>query len=47
MLTRVEILFGRELTVEELDLIGKFLDDNITEDWISVAENIEIVEDEQ
>lgn len=32
MLTKMEITFGKELTVEELDLIGKFLDSNITKD---------------
>lgn len=44
MLTRAEIVFGRELTTEELDLIGEFLDNNITEDWMLVSRNIEDVE---
>lgn len=44
MLTKMEITFGKELTVEELDLIGKFLDNNITEDWILISGNIEDVE---
>ena len=44
MLTKMEITFGKELTVEELNLIGEFLDNNITEDWILVSKNIEDVE---
>lgn len=44
MPTKMEITFGKELTVEELDLIGQFLDNNITEDWILVSRNIEDVE---
>lgn len=44
MLTKMEITFGKELTVEELDLIGEFLDNNITEDWMLVSRNIEDVE---
>lgn len=47
MLTKMEIMFGRELTAEELDSIGEFLDDNITEDWILVSRNIEDTEDGQ
>lgn len=45
MLTKMEITFGKELTVEELDLIGEFLDNNITDDWMSVSRNIEDVEE--
>lgn len=45
MLTKMEITFGKELTVEELDLIGEFLDNNITEDWMLVSRNIEDVEE--
>lgn len=44
MPTKMEITFGKELTVEELDLIGEFLDNNITEDWMLVSRNIEDVE---
>lgn len=44
MLTKMEITFGKELTVEELDLIGEFLDNNITEDWMLVSRNIEDTE---
>lgn len=44
MLTRAEIVFGRELTTEEIDLIGEFLDDNITDDWMLVSRNIEDTE---
>ena len=44
MLTKMEITFGKELTVEELDLIGEFLDNNNTEDWMLVSRNIEDVE---
>lgn len=44
MLTKMEITFGKELTVEELDLIGEFLDNNITDDWMLVSRNIEDVE---
>lgn len=43
MLTKMEITFGKELTVEELDLIGEFLDNNFTEDWILISGNIEDV----
>lgn len=45
MLTKMEITFGKELTVEELDLIGEFLDNNITDDWMLVSRNIEYVEE--
>lgn len=45
MPTKMEITFGKELTVEELDLIGEFLDNNITEDWMLVSRNIENVEE--
>ncbi len=44
MLTKMEITFGKELTVEEIDLIGEFLDNNFTEDWILISGNIEDVE---
>ena len=44
MLTKTEIVFGRELTAEELDLIGEFLDNNITDDWMLVSKNIEDTE---
>jgi hypothetical protein len=44
MLTKMEITFGKELTVEELNLIGEFLDNNITDDWMLVSKNIEDTE---
>lgn len=39
----VEIVFGRPLTVEELDKIAKWLDENITDDYsiFSVTKEIE------
>ena len=39
----VEIVFGRQLTVEELDKIAKWLDENISDDYsiFSVTKEVE------
>lgn len=40
--TIMKIVFGRRLTDEEFDKIGKLLDNNITEDWYAASNIVEV-----
>lgn len=44
--TVMEIVFGYRLTNEELDKITEWLDNNITDDYISFARDCEYDEEE-
>lgn len=46
MYTKMEIVFGRQLTEEEFDRITEWLDDNITDDYICFSQGLMHIEEE-
>lgn len=46
MYTKMEIVFGRQLTEEEFDRITEWLDDNITDDYICFSQGLVYTEEE-
>lgn len=46
MYTKMEIVFGRQLTEEEFDRITAWLDDNITDDYACFSQGLMYTEEE-
>lgn len=46
MNTKIEITFGRQITESEFDMITEWLDNNITDDYISFAHDLDYTEEE-
>lgn len=46
MYTKMEIVFGRQLTEDEFDRITKWLDDNITDDYACFSHCLVYTEEE-
>ena len=46
MTTKMEIVFGRQLTEEEFDRITEWLDDNITDDYVCFSQYLVYTEEE-